>query len=227
VQRWGEFEKYTAILIKNIKNDGLLIAHPMDLCIRQMDIMDFYPTIQPLKSTTQLLPYNTFTAANLVLHSNFTHMKSGLLTLFLVISSYLLFAQNNKQTIRGTVVDKQSLATILGATLQLSGTSIGTRTNDKGIFVLSDIAPGRYELKVTYLGYKDIVLPNIVVTSGKETVLEIQMEENVRNLKDVVIKSSSKLKTNNELATISARSFSMEEVNRYAGGRSDPARSGL
>jgi hypothetical protein len=63
-----------------------------------------------------------------------------------------------------------------------------------------------------------------VVTSGKEVILDVTMEEDLRLLNEVVVKASNKANTVNKLASISARTFSMEEVNRYAGGRSDPAR---
>lgn len=133
-------------------------------------------------------------------------------------------AQNNKQIIRGTILDKQSLSPIIGATVQILGQNKGTKTDEKGRYTLSEVEPGRYEIKVSYMGYKEISMPNVIVSSGKECIQDFYMEENVRNLKETVIKVSNKARTNNELATISARTFSTEEVNRYAGGRSDPAR---
>ena len=50
------------------------------------------------------------------------------------------------------------------------------------------------------------------------------MEEDLKMLDEVVVKVNDKNKTISDLTTNSARAFSMEEVNRYAGGRSDPAR---
>ena len=146
--------------------------------------------------------------------------------LALAFLPHLAFAQNNKQNIRGTVIDKLSQSTIIGASVQIIGRteSKGSTTDVNGNYILNDLAPDRYEIKVSYLGYKDIFVPNVVVTSGKEVVLDIAMEEDLKLLNEVTVKSYSKNKTINDLATISARTFSMEEVNRYAGGRSDPAR---
>jgi hypothetical protein len=137
-----------------------------------------------------------------------------------------LHAQNNLQNIRGTVVDKLLQSALIGASIQISDISEnkGTITDENGQYTLSDLAPGRYEVKVSYVGYKDVIVPNVIVTSGKEVILDIQMEEDLKILDEVVIKAYSKNKTINDLATISARTFSMEEVNRYAGGRGDPAR---
>jgi len=146
------------------------------------------------------------------------------LLLFILLIAQTSLAQNNKQNIRGVITDKLSQVTLPGATVQLvSKTTIAASADANGSYVLTDISPDRYELKVTFLGYKVIVIPNVVVTSGKETILDIAMEEDLKQLNEVVVKSD-KSRSINSLAPISARMFSVEEVNRYAGGRSDPAR---
>ena len=146
-----------------------------------------------------------------------------IISLFLTQISY---AQNNRQKIRGVVIDKLSQTTLPGATVQIMNEADkrGAVTNGKGIYVIPDVLPGRYELKISYVGYKDVFASSVVVTSGKETILDIAMEEDIKSLNEVVITANSKDKTINSLSTISGRTFSMEEVNRFAGGRSDPAR---
>ncbi len=136
------------------------------------------------------------------------------------------FAQTNTQTIKGLVIDKQSQATIPGVSIIImdSNPLKGATTDMDGHFKMTDVNPGRYDIKVTYLGYKEILLPNVVVTAGKEVNLDIALEENVNSLKEIVVSGTKKNETNNEMTTVSSRSFSMEEVNRYAGGRSDPSR---
>ena len=63
------------------------------------------------------------------------------------------------------------------------------------------------------------------MTSGKEVVLEIKLEESVEQLDEVVISANGKKELpNNEMAKVSARTFSLEEVTRYSGGRNDVAR---
>lgn len=138
----------------------------------------------------------------------------------------LSFAQNNKQNIRGVITDKLSQITLSGAIVQIINRTDnkGTSSDENGNYTLLDLAPDRYELKISYLGYKDVQLSNIVVTSGVETILDIAMEENVTDLNEVVVILNNKQKNNNNLIPVSARTFSTEEVNRYAGGRSDPAR---
>lgn len=130
------------------------------------------------------------------------------------------------QTIRGVVSDKQAQVTLPGVNVILinSDPVKAAITDVDGKFKLTEVKPGRYDVKVSFVGYKELVLPNIEINTGKETVLEIGLEESVSSLSEVVITSTKKNETINEMTTVSARSFSMEEVNRYAGGRSDPSR---
>lgn len=149
---------------------------------------------------------------------------STALLLFLSLCS--LWAQNNTQTVKGIIVDKLSQSPVEGAAAVLLGgeTPLGATSDQEGKYVIPSVPPGRYELKVSYLGYKDVTIPNVMVSSGKETVLDIQLEDNLHTLQGAEVKAGHKHTTLNELTTVSARTFSTEEVNRYAGGRSDPAR---
>ncbi|MEI8060338.1 MAG: TonB-dependent receptor, partial [Ferruginibacter sp.] len=146
---------------------------------------------------------------------------------FLIISLFISsfsFAQNNTQNIRGVIIDKLSQTPLIGVSVQITSLRKGTNTDTLGKYTISDIPPDRYEVNISYTGYKSITITNVVVTSGKEVILDIAMEETFNQLSEVVIKASNKGSTINKLASVSARTFSMEEVNRYAGGRSDPAR---
>ncbi|WKN41013.1 hypothetical protein [Tunicatimonas pelagia] len=63
------------------------------------------------------------------------------------------------------------------------------------------------------------------LTGVNVIVLDISLEENVLMGEEVIITAESdKTATNNELATVSSRSFNLEETGRYAGSRNDPAR---
>jgi hypothetical protein len=139
---------------------------------------------------------------------------------FLFLNS---FAQN--QTIKGNVIDKESQVTLPGVVVTLkTDPPSKTLTDVNGNYKLENIAPGRYDLHLKYLGYKELLIPNVIVTSGKEVVLDFSMEELINEVNEVVVTGSKKHETINELTTVSARSFSTEEVNRFAGGRSDPSR---
>ena len=138
-----------------------------------------------------------------------------------------LFAQSITQTIRGTVIDKESNRRLEGVTVAVSKDSTiltGTVTDSTGSFRLEKIPVGRVNVIVSFVGYKKVYLPNLLVNSGKENVLNIEVESSVETMKDVVISGSRKGESINEMAVLSARAFSVEETERYAGSRGDPAR---
>lgn len=147
-------------------------------------------------------------------------------TLLLLFGFNFSFGQNSTQTLRGTVSDKQSLATLPMVLMKLisSDTVFLSESDMDGKFAFINVKPGRYELQANYTGYKSSSLPNIIVTSGKEVIIDVMMEESVSQLQEVKVSATKKHETNNELTTVSARSFSMEEVTRFAGGRQDPSR---
>lgn len=122
------------------------------------------------------------------------------------------------------MVDKFSHIPIAGAVVHIDSSDVYAVTDSLGIFSISNVAPGRHNFKCSIIGYGDLQIPNVIVTSGKEVVLDFEMTEVYNPIGEVVIQSSNKSGTLNNLASVSARTFSMEEVNRFAGGRSDVAR---
>ena len=154
-------------------------------------------------------------------------MKNLLLALAGILFSFSLQAQNITQTVKGQILDKQSEIPIIGATIEWldSENSIGSVTDLDGYFRLENIPVGRQAFRISYLGYETLTLPNIDITAGKEIVLNLTMVESTKILDEIVVTAEvAKDKAINEMAAISARTFSLEEVNRYAGGRSDVAR---
>lgn len=149
-----------------------------------------------------------------------------LLVLALVLNAGSLFSQKPGQTIRGTVRDRITGVTLPGAVLVIDAVSpaIGTATDENGGFKLEKVPYGRYLIKVSLLGYLPLEVKDVIVSAGKEVVLELFMDESVSQLKEVTVSGVQKSETLNSMSTLSARSFTMEEVERYAGGRADPSR---
>ncbi|MCA0234688.1 MAG: TonB-dependent receptor [Bacteroidetes bacterium] len=145
----------------------------------------------------------------------------------LLSTSQTTHSQTLTQTIRGIVVDKSLQTPIAGASIVLVGSQPlrGTTTSTDGDFSLPNVPIGRQTLKVTYMGYKESIMSNIVVNAGKELVLTIGLEEDITQLAEITVKPTvEKDKPLNDMATVSARTFSVEETQRYAAAVNDPAR---
>lgn len=131
------------------------------------------------------------------------------------------------QVVKGTIKDADTQMTLPGATVLLVGSDpvIGATTDMDGRFRLESVPFGRQALQVSYIGYKPATIPNVLVTAGKEVVVDIALVASVESLKEVEVTAErSKDRPANELAKVSARTFSLEEVTRYSGGRNDVAR---
>lgn len=131
------------------------------------------------------------------------------------------------QTIRGTVTDKETTSELIGATIAVLNTTPlkGASTDISGRFRIEGVPVGRHTIRITYSGYKEVVIPDVIVNSAKEVVLNITMEEEILETSEVVVNAKSNPgATNNELVTVSGRSFTIDQTQRYAGGLGDPSR---
>lgn len=134
------------------------------------------------------------------------------------------------KSIRGKVIDVDSEFQMIGASVKVLGTSpiIGTSTDIDGHFTLPDLTVGRYDIVVEYLGYESTTISQVLVTTGKEVFLSIPIKESVTQLAEIVIVAKDDLtKPLNDMASSSARSFSVEETSRYAASINDPGRMAL
>ncbi|MEM6765238.1 MAG: TonB-dependent receptor, partial [Bacteroidota bacterium] len=146
---------------------------------------------------------------------------------FITLSFQQHIIAQGTQTLRGTIIDKQSETPLVGATvIVISQTPpLGSTTQSDGTFTIKNIPIGRQIIQVKYLGYETVTVPNVLVNAGKEVILDIGLEESILEAKEVVITGKvNKDRAQNDLATVSSRTFSLEEVRRYAGGSNDVAR---
>ena len=149
-------------------------------------------------------------------------LRSILLLLLLI--PVVCFAQRRTQTVRGRVVDKESKSPLTGVIASITdmATRIGASTDKFGEFVIDDVTLGKHTITLTYMGFKSITLNDVLVIAGKETVLDIEMEEAVTTMNAVTV--SQKRDHINDMAVVSTRTFDVQETERYAGSRADPAR---
>ena len=151
-----------------------------------------------------------------------------LFTCLTVFISLSLFAQQPSQTVRGKVFDNESNFPLIGAKVELylltdSVATYTTKTNSEGQFEILNVPVGKHRLDARYSMY-DPKSTTITVNSGKETVVQIAMSESFYEKEEVIVVARKKNEVINEMALISAQKFSVEETNRYAGSRFDPAR---
>ena len=155
------------------------------------------------------------------------YMKLILSIFFLFTFHHVIFSQVLTQTVRGTVIDKQSQGVIPGAKVMVldSQPLLAAVTDNDGNFQLQNVPVGRLTLVVKFIGYETVTLANLELKSGKELIVNVGIEESVMQLDQVeVTYTDDKAETINKMSTVSARTISTEEAGKFAGTLNDPAR---
>lgn len=135
--------------------------------------------------------------------------------------------QDITSSIRGTVTDRESQAPLPLVAVVLIGSDpvVATTTDFEGRFRLEGVPVGRQSLQIELLGYAPVTLPNLLVVSAKELEVNVQMEETVLEMGSAEITAEEdKREAANEMAVISSRVISTEEMTRFSGSLLDPAR---
>lgn len=124
-----------------------------------------------------------------MIHRHAKRFWSGLLLLLLLL---VALPQNSwAQTGRliGTVTDSESGDSIPGATVLLEETSQGTATDLDGRYVVLNVRPGTYTVRVSFIGYTPSVIENVRVTSDRATTLNVQLSTQVVQGGEIVVEA--------------------------------------
>lgn len=155
-------------------------------------------------------------------------MKRTAILLLLGLFSGFISAQNS-QIIKGRVLDDASQAPLPGVNVVVTSVTpaIGASTDFDGYFRLENVPLGRHTIEFSFIGYEKRVATDIIVTAGKEVVLNVNLVEAFETLQEVEVvyeAADDKTSATNDMAVISARSFNLEETRKYAGALGDPSR---
>ena len=151
--------------------------------------------------------------------------KKFFLIAITLFNTLIVFGQHPEQTVRGIVIDQQSKRGVAHAFVFIEGRTEGAVTDSNGTFVIYKVPVGRITVQVSHIGYEPLRLFNIVVESGKETILNPELIEKLNvTQKEIVISGRREKLTSQQMATVSAVEFSAEDSRRYAGSRNDVAR---
>lgn len=117
-------------------------------------------------------------------------------------------AQNG--TVRGVITDAETGDPLDLAHVVALGTDSGTTTNDDGEYTLS-IAPGAYEIEVSYTGYESET-PQVVVGAGQTLVQNFRLQSAIYGAGDVYVVSAGRQREKAQEAPASVDVIQAEEV---------------
>ena len=159
-----------------------------------------------------------------MLHLTVTTLKR-FISLFLLFIPIFIYSQSGN-IVRGKVIDLESRFPVAFASVEVFKNDSLFQSfscDSLGFFRCKKLPFGKYAFHVSSVGYKDFWTAEVMVISGKETVVEFPMEQQIAITATVKISKNSTT-DKNEMAMVSNKAFDVEEANRYAGSRSDPAR---
>ena len=140
--------------------------------------------------------------------------------IFSIIFSLLIssgIAQN--AIIKGKVYDAINNEAIPFATIAIQGTTTATQSDLDGNFILNNLVPGLYNLEIMFVGYKKKVVYELQITNVKPFIVNVALEADIKNLKEIEIKASPYNKT--EESPVSLRTIGTSEIERNPGGNRD------
>jgi hypothetical protein len=143
---------------------------------------------------------------------------------FLLGLSFFLMATVSQAQgrISGRVINRNTQEALARMNLSLEPGGRSVRSDSSGSFRIVDLTPGAYTLTVTGVGYQTRLFSNLVITSGNEIVLEIEMDPVVKELKEVSIgtkKNTAKAATLE--SPLSIQRLTTEEIRANPGGNFD------
>ena len=134
-----------------------------------------------------------------------------LLIVLLMASISCIYAQ--QLTITGTVIDKNLGDPIIGATILVKGTTIGTVTDVDGNFSIE--ASKNNVLEISYVGYQ----AQSIKLDGIQRVYRIELSEDTQNLDEVVVVgfgTQKKVNLTGAVATVDTKTLESRPVTSVA-----------
>jgi len=161
----------------------------------------------------------------LITKNSFRKIHPIILILFVSCLAAPTYAQTITQSVSGKVFDVITQEPLPFATIVVLNTDpiIGAVAGSDGNFTMEKVPVGRRNVRISMLGYESYLVSEMLVSSGKEVLLNIGLQKTSIELAGIVVKVSKDVPLNS-MTTLSARQFTAEETQRYAGGMDDPAR---
>lgn len=135
----------------------------------------------------------------------------------------LLSAQTSRTgVIDGRVTDQATHQPLVGATVAVQHTSLGTVTDTEGRFSIRSVPVGNHILEIRMIGYAPVLRTDIIVRPERNTSVTAELEEQVMETDQVVVTAGYFPK--HDESPVSLTALSAEEIRRAPGSGGDISR---
>lgn len=143
--------------------------------------------------------------------------------LFFVVVVFFSLSEISGQTktgiISGEIRDAATKQPLIGANIIVVNTDIGAASDINGYFVIKNISPGRYVLKVSMLGYEPALFTDLVINPGRNHSANFDLQPSAVELGEVQVTADHFTKPAEN--PVSFRTISPEEIRRSPGSAED------
>jgi hypothetical protein len=129
-------------------------------------------------------------------------VRTTKLLLIILLTEILSFTAFGQGSIQGKIMDTKTRESIVGASVYIQGTTIGTSTDIDGNYTMKNIKPGTYNIIVSFISYKIDTIGGVRVQRDKITKLDHDLTETTTQLTEVSV--TARKKTDTEISIISA-----------------------
>ena len=133
----------------------------------------------------------------------------------------MLFAQQQKYQIEGTVIDRNTRKPLEFVNVLIAGLGIGSSTDEEGHFCIEQVPPGIYALQASMLGYKTVTTSEYRV-NHRTPHIQIEMEEERTQLSEVTVTASPFQRITE--SPVSLRVIGLQEIEKAPGANRDISR---
>jgi len=151
-----------------------------------------------------------------------------IISCFILLISLLITAKlfaDNTATLKGTVTDASTGAPLQNANIVLEGTGLGGAADAEGRFIITDIEPGTYIMKVTRIGYEPVLLKDIRLGAGDSKILDIKLTAGVINMRDVSVEADKFQTRYQDINRAGSQSLKPRDISKIAGSLDDITRA--
>lgn len=124
--------------------------------------------------------------------------------------------------ISGFVRDARTEEPLIGVTVRLEDSTLGSITDVNGFYTIKNIPTQSYNITASYVGYQSSTRYNVIIRSGGNSNINFTLQEAVDELSEVVVQASpfeKRMETPNSIQRLS-----QEEIATYPGGNNDIAK---
>jgi hypothetical protein len=92
--------------------------------------------------------------------------------------------------ISGKITDLETGEPLIGCNVVIVGTGMGAATDMDGTFFIINVPPRKFDVEASLLGYQKVLQRDVIVNSGRTTVVDFKLKSSALLLQGIVIQAS-------------------------------------